>query len=622
MLRYLVLVSFFTHGTLAAGEPAPMPRLAIDLTGYVTVAQAKPMDPKLLKPTTGTAAQPGFVGVVLALDAKKQVMIDSVQTDSPADVAGVKVGVQLLSINGEKVTGLAQARDRLKSLFVGEPVKFTVSAKSGETTVTIAPKAISKPFSNTPTARAVIGITAGDKKDGGVLVDALTKDGAAEKAGVKVGDIVLKMDDTKLDGDVTIRDVTGAKKPGDAVKVLLKRGQEELELRVLLGVDTTGGAIGKALGWDDRIPAAWKKPTYKLAIIGVEYPDTKHNDKIADTDWEASMFSKGKYSDKSATGQRVYGSMADYYREISYGKFNVEGKFVGWVEVSKKRAEYSSGFGTSNKEKTTLLTEAMDKLLAKDGKDSLKDYDGVFFIYAGERVNTTRGSLYWPHRASVTHNGKRWPYFIVQEGGAKMNDISVFCHEFGHMLGLPDLYARPEVPGMEGVGPWCAMSQQNGQGRPQHFSAWSKDQLGWVQPKAIDPRVKQKLILSPIEDSPSECFKVLVRADGSEYFLLENRKKKGFDSELPAEGLLIWRVIPNNATQRVFLEEAHGVEGQTGPRVYLGAVPFPSPANTSFTPTTTPSSKSQLGGGFDVHLTDIRRLPDGRVSFQIGYEYQ
>ena len=72
-----------------------------------------------------------------------------------------------------------------------------------------------------------------------------------------------------------------------------------------------------------------------------------------------------------------------------------------------------------------------------------------------------------------------------------MNDISVFCHEFGHMLGLPDLYARPEMPGMEGVGPWCAMSQQNGAGRPQHFSVWSKDQLGWVTPKVIDPRVKQ-----------------------------------------------------------------------------------------------------------------------------------
>jgi hypothetical protein len=54
--------------------------------------------------------------------------------------------------------------------------------------------------------------------------------------------------------------------------------------------------------------------------------------------------------------------------------------------------------------------------------------------------------------------------------------------------------------------------------------------------------------------------KVLARPDGSEYFLLENRRKKGFDVSLPAEGLLIWRVIAN----RPILEESHGVEGPSG----------------------------------------------------------
>src|SRR6185369_18007144 len=154
------------------------------------------------------------------------------------------------------------------------------------------------------------------------------------------------------------------------------------------------------------------------------------------------------------------------------------------------------------------------KVLEKKGKDSMKDYDGVFFLFAGGSIpNVTRGSLYWPHRASFRHNNKRWPYFIVQEGAEKMTDISVFCHEFGHMLGLPDLYARPEVPGMEGVGVWCAMSQQNGGGRPQQFSAWSKEQLGWIKPTMIDPRVKQKLVLSPIEDDSTQCIKVAVKSD-------------------------------------------------------------------------------------------------------------
>ena len=96
-----------------------------------------------------------------------------------------------------------------------------------------------------------------------------------------------------------------------------------------------------------------------------------------------------------------------------------------------------------------------------------------------------------------------------------MTDISVACHESGHILGLPDLYAQPENPGSEGVGVWCAMSNQLGNGRPQHFSAWSKEQLGWIKPAVIDPTVKQKLILAPVGDSPKECFKVLARLDGT-----------------------------------------------------------------------------------------------------------
>lgn len=67
------------------------------------------------------------------------------------------------------------------------------------------------------------------------------------------------------------------------------------------------------------------------------------------------------------------------------------------------------------------------------------------------------------------------------------------------MLALPDLYARPENPGSEGLGNWCLMSQQIANGRPQHMGAWCKQQLGWLKPTVIDPSVKQKLILSPVK---------------------------------------------------------------------------------------------------------------------------
>jgi hypothetical protein len=274
--------------------------------------------------------------------------------------------------------------------------------------------------------------------------------------------------------------------------------------------------------------------------------------------------------------------------------------------------EYNTG------DRSVFFKEAMDKLLEREGKDALKDFDGVFFIFAGGRLQVARGSLYWPHKSNFSHNMKSWTYFICPEGGERMANISVFCHEFGHMLSLPDLYARPEAPGMEGVGIWSAMANQAGNGRPQHFDAWSKEKLGWIKPVVVDPRVKQKLILSPINDSPKDCVKVLVQPDASEYLLLENRKRKGFDASLPSEGLLIWRVIGN----RPILEESHGVAGPSGPRLFPNAVPFPSTANNAFTPYTTPSSRSPLGGGLPVFITNIQKRSDGKIVFDIGYEYQ
>jgi M6 family metalloprotease-like protein len=618
----------------SVADPKPAEQKAetpADLPGYKAVKDAIKADPTKFKaalvsaPTRPTS--PGYLGVELAAAGKPTV--EDVVPDSPAAKAGLKAGDVFTKIGDDPVATAAAAKERLRGLLADEKVTLAVERGGKPVELTATPKATSKPIApaDAPGGPAKLGVTSGDaRKQGGVPVDDLTPSGGAEKAGVRKRDVILQLDDTPVKDDDSIPEFLKTRRPGDVVTVRVDRDGKELELRVTLGSSqpTSGrGGSGIGAGWDDRLPPrAWAKPTYKLAVIGIEYPDQKHNPKIADADWTKSLFSVGEYTGKSATGQPVYGSMADYYKEISYGQFKVEGAFVGWVEVSKKRLEYQTGNGVSSREKTALLTETMDKFLEQKGKDALKEYDGVFFLFAGGRVNTTRGSLYWPHRASFRHKDKSWPYFIVQEGGDTMTNISVFCHEFGHMLGLPDLYARPEQPGMEGVGVWCAMSQQLPNGRPQHFSAWSKERLGWLKPTVIDPRVKQKLVLSPIEDDNTQCFKVPLKLDGSEYLLLENRKKTLFDAGLPAEGLLVWRVIPGNATQQVFLEESHGIEGPSGPRSATGAVPFPSPANDSFTPFTTPSSKAQTGGGFDVYLTTVRRLPDGRVTFHIGYQYQ
>lgn len=601
-----------------APDVAPPPRPGVDLTGYNTVANAIKANPKEFNfSATSNAAPAGFLGVVIGEKAGKPV-VEAVAPESPADAAGVKEGDIVVKVGGETATSAVMVRDALRSKLAGDKVTLTL-ARSGKTfEVSATLKPATKPMS-VSTARVTLGLTVGEAAKGGLKITDVTPKGPAEQAGLRKNDILLSIDGRSIQTDAGFREAIAAKQPGDRVDLVYDRDGMKTETRAFVAEEPRPvGKGGFGGGWDDRLPRAWRRPSYKLAILGIEYPDVKHNPKIKDKDWEQAMFSLGTYTGKSATGDKVYGSMNDYYKELSYGTFKIEGSFIGWVEVSKKRMDYTSGSGTSTKEKTALLTEALDLYTKKNGKDSLKEYDGIFFLYAGGRVNTTRGGLYWPHRANVGYGGRSIPYFIVQEGGDRMNDISVFCHEFGHMLGLPDLYARPEQPGSEGVWQWCAMSNQIGGGRPQHFSAWCKEQLGWIKPTVIDPRVKQKLVLAPIEDDPTQCYKMMVRPDGSEYFLLENRKKMGWDSQLPGEGLLIWRVVNN----KPILEESHGVEGARGPSSFPTSVPYPSAANNSFTPYTIPSSKSQLGGGLPVWITNIRKLPDGRITFHIGYEYQ
>lgn len=473
-----------------------------------------------------------------------------------------------------------------------------------------------------------LGVVVGDKK-GAPVVDAVAPGSPAELAGLKEGDVIINVGADDARTAAWVRDTLRSKLAGETVSLTVSRGGSPVTVSAKLkptsqplkledaGFGRFGG--GGPVGWVERASRGWKKPTFKLAVIGIEYPDVKHNPKITDKDWEDSLFSLSTYTGKGATGQPVFGSMSDYYKEISYGKLGIDGKFVGWFEVSKKRLEYSTGNGTNGRERASLLSEALELFAKSAGKEEVAKYDGVFFLYAGGSAATSRGGIYWPHKSQTSYGGRSFPYFIVQEGGNNMTDISVFCHEFGHMLGLPDLYAAPERPASEGVGRWCAMSQQVGGGRPQHFSAWCKEYLGWIKPTVIDPAVRQKLILAPIEDDPTQCIKIKARADNSEYFLLEVRKKQGWDEKLPAEGLLIWRVVNG----RPILEESHGIEGVGGPSAFPTSVPFPSPSNDSFTPFTTPSSKGQLGGAATpVYVTNITRLPDGRVTFHVGYDYQ
>jgi M6 family metalloprotease-like protein len=674
---------------LPATDPPRPTAVKTDLAGFKSPQSAE-TNPLEALATVNTAST-GYLGLRTETDAQGKLLVRSVAPDSPAQKVGVQVDDVIVGVDGKKVATPDELRKAIRSKGPGQALKL--SLRRMDKALNLAPELVSlggvgrKP----PEQRATLGVRVGDTRSGdGARLEEVSAEGPAAKAGLKVGDVLLKVDGTELSNSNRLLDVLSGKKPGETVAILLRRDDKDLERKIELGgqsaTEAAAAAIRNGRGPRGRRAIALAQPgVMKLALIGIEFPDVKHNDKITPKDWENEFFSRKLYLTTSVTGQQVYGSLNDFYTEQSSGTVHVEGKMLGWIEMPKNRMDYSPATppsppppekkpaasrqeagGTrqsiplagslasrsdpmsdsgkpSNKNMTpekppqpaeqgrfrgnrdALLREVIDKVIARDGKDALDGYDAVGFVYAGRRAVRSVESVYWPHMAMMNYQNHRIRYWVAEEGGERMTNISVFCHETGHIFGLPDLYIRRQQNGTpnpprfqnpfaESLWQWDLMAVQVGNGRPQHMSAWSKEQLGWIKPAVIDPRVRQKLVLAPIENAPNECRKIPVRPDGSEYFLMENRRHVGFDASLPAEGLLIWRIVFG----RPVLEAAHGVAGSAGLRSDIRNVPFPTDHNDSFTPYTKPSSASLTGDELPVYITNIRRLDDGRVTMTIG----
>jgi M6 family metalloprotease-like protein len=609
-----VLVAMASVSSLLhAEEMGPIPRLYadFDVSEYASPRNARAIDPKIVAEATKSKLSP-YLGIHCEWEGD-HLKIEQVDSLSPAARAGIFVGDIVRLMDGKRISSLDELREFIQSLDPGSRTTMQVERDGVLQELTITLGRPSSPLNGPSQPRAIMGIQTAANEMGGLKVLSITPGMPAEKAGLQFNDLILQIDDRMINEQAKLSEALSDRQVGDKLILKVRRGEKEFKVAVTLAAAPSESVPQNRTSWDTRMSGLFRKPTYRLAVIPVSFPDQELNPKIETKHWYHALFGDKTWFGKNPTGQIVHGSMNDYYQEISCGKLRIEGKVFKPIEVSKNRLDYTT---TTNR--NTLLGEAIDLLRERDGRDALKDMDGIFYLYAGARAATQKTSLFWPHRMTFVHKGERISYFICPEGGDRMASISVIAHEFGHMLGLPDLYAKPEVPEAEGLGVWCTMATGHGQdGRPLHYSAWCKEQIGWLKPTMIDPAVPQKLILDPIETSSDECFKVMVKPDGSEYLLLENRTRKGFDRDLPGEGLLIWRVVDG----RPVLEESHGVVGPQGPGRYLSSVPFPSKANTSFTPYTTPSSRPIKANGKPVHITNIRRLPDGRIAFQIGYEY-
>ena len=274
-------------------------------------------------------------------------------------------------------------------------------------------------------------------------------------------------------------------------------------------------------------------------------------------------FSDNKGSRPAADFQKMLfdatnpNSMTSYYSKISRGALQVSGDVKGYVRAPKPYTFYTDGqSGTGNNFPKNTPGLLQDALTVFTATNSLAPYDtdgdgfvdGIFLIHAGggaeaEPNATKRKNMIWSHKWTLptpfVKNGvKVFAYSTEPEDGK----VGVFCHEFGHVLGLPDLYDTSNRS--EGVGDWCLMgggSWGNGGANPTRMSCWCLQRLGWAKPTAITGT--KTLTIPTLELDPAACYRLWTGgAVGPEYFLIENRQTTGMDKYLPGSGLAVWHI--------------------------------------------------------------------------------
>jgi immune inhibitor A len=372
--------------------------------------------------------------------------------------------------------------------------------------------------------------------------------------------------------------------------------------------------------------------TLKPIVICVDFADNPHT--YGASKFDTLLFSKGFAFPT--------GSMRDYYLENSYGKLDVVGGVTGWYRMPHNYSYYVNhyyGLGSYPQNSQKLAEDAVD---SADAHLNFANYDynhdgwvdALIIVHAGPGAEET-GDLddIWSHKWYIGYlplfkdgvylNDYNMDPEMHYDGA--FNDMGVFGHEFGHILGLPDLYDVDYTS--EGLGYWSIMasgSWNNNGKTPAHLDAWCKKKLGFSQVDSLTANQINVEILQA-ETSPISYRLWTSGGGGPEYFLVENRQKTGFDASLPGKGLLIYQVDENKSTNsqewcpgdpnpslhyEVALEQADGefrLEGcySSANRGDAGD-PFPGNKNKrAFDDTSTPGSRNYDDNSTQVAVWSI-----------------
>ena len=442
--------------------------------------------------------------------------------------------------------------------------------------------------------------------------------------------------------DVHERDRMCAVAPSPELRERLKDAVRSARVATGLPADGPGSLLRepRRLGFNDgvlRPPSAFGPGTDRTRVRAAAHARAPQRGQVRVlvvlVDFADKQFAvdTSRFSDLFfSTGTVPTGSVKEYFTDVSGGLVEIVGEVVGPLRMQETMEWYANGnFGIGNPTgdpRAHFLAENAAR--EADGVTDLRPYDndGDGYVDAFVVVHAGRGGEetgdpgdIWSHKwvlpqEYAADGTKVFAYLTIPEDAK----LGVSAHELGHLLfGLPDLYDTDYTSA--GIGNWCLMaggSWNAGGDTPAHPSAWCKVQQGWVTVENVAADTKASL--ADVKDSRTVHRLWTGGAQGNEYFLLEHRRRTGYDSELPGEGLLVWHVDDSQQDNSdedhhlVGLVQADGLrELEQDDNRGDGGDVFPGWNDVRLlSGTTTPSTKSYAGQDTGVVVARIEAEDD------------
>lgn len=322
-------------------------------------------------------------------------------------------------------------------------------------------------------------------------------------------------------------------------------------------------------------------------VIIVSFSDLAFTTPKADIDSMLNGYNYSRSYQTKVNGVRntisAKGSVAQYFRDNSMGKYNPQFDVVGPYTVSKSKNYYGQNDSDGNDLHVDELVKEAVKLADADGvdftlydnlnqygnkgKDGLVDFILIYYAGKGEADGGASTTI-WPHsfwmysgyQQQVKVDNKYIDAYgcfnEINAGSGLLDGIGTCVHEFSHVIGLPDLYTT-NYASHKTLGAWDVLDYgpyNNDGNTPPSYSAYERFVMGWLTPTVLSSAASINL-----EELQSSNTAYMVTSTGAsnlkgvnpspaEFFLIENRQKVGWDKFLPGHGMLITKVKYNSTS--------------------------------------------------------------------------